>query len=254
MITYDTLGATYTATRRPDPRVGAQIRAALGDARSVINVGAGAGSYEPPQTVLAVEPSPVMIGQRPAGSAPAVQARAEALPVAGAAADAAMALLTVHHWADLDAGIAELRRVARRRIVVLTWDQRVSREFWLLREYLPAAAAFDDARTPPVERLAALLGGARIEPVLIPHDCRDGFGTAFWRRPEAYLDPVVRAGMSMLAQPGDAVLAAGLRRLESDLAAGIWHERHADLLGLESFDGGYRLLIADLSSLPGETS
>jgi SAM-dependent methyltransferase len=245
MITYDTIGVTYTATRRPDPRVGAQIRAALGDARSVINVGAGAGAYEPPQTVLAVEPSPVMISQRPAGSAPAVQARAEALPVADAAADAAMALLTVHHWADLEAGVAELRRVARRRVVVFTWDQRVTRKFWLVREYLPEAAAFDDARTPPVEQLAALLGGARIEPVPIPHDCRDGFGTAYWRRPQAYLDPVVRAGMSVLAQPGDAALAAGLRRLESDLAAGAWHERHRDLLEQDSFDGGYRLLIAD---------
>jgi SAM-dependent methyltransferase len=246
MITYDTIGVTYTATRQPDPRVGALIAAALGDARSVINVGAGAGSYEPAQTVLAVEPSPVMISQRPAGSAPAVQARAEALPVATSAADAAMALLTVHHWADLAAGIAELRRVARRRIVILSWDQRVTREFWLVREYLPEAAAFDDGRTPPVERLADLLGGARIEPVPIPHDCRDGFGVAYWRRPEAYLDPVVRAGMSMLAQPGDVALAAGLRRLEADLASGTWHDRHRDLLSRDVFDGGYRLLIADL--------
>jgi len=189
MTAYDRIGVTYTATRQPDPRVGALIGAALGDARSVINVGAGAGSYEPPQTVLAVEPSLVMISQRPAGSAPAVQARAEALPVADAAADAVMALLTVHHWAGLEAGIAELRRVARRRIVVFTWDQRVTREFWLIREYLPAVAALDDARTPPVERLAALLGGARVAPVPIPHDCRDGFFIGYWRRPRAYLDP-----------------------------------------------------------------
>jgi SAM-dependent methyltransferase len=246
MPAYDTIGATYTATRQPDPRVGAQIAAALGDARSVINVGAGAGSYEPAQTVLAVEPSPVMISQRPAGAAPAVQARAEALPVAAAAADAAMALLTVHHWADLAAGIAELRRVARRRIVIFTWDQRVTRKFWLVREYLPAAAAFDDARAPAVERLADLLGGARIEPVLIPHDCRDGFGVVYWRRPGAYLDPVVRAGMSVLAQPGEAALAAGVRRLEADLASGAWHDRHRDLLDRDVFDGGYRLLIADV--------
>ena len=246
MIAYDTIGVTYTATRQPDPRVGALIAAALGDARSVINVGAGAGSYEPEQTVLAVEPSPVMISQRPAGSAPAVQAQAEALPVATSAADAAMALLTVHHWADLAAGIAELRRVARRRIVILTWDQRVTREFWLLREYLPAAAAFDDGRTPPVEQLAALLGGARIEPVPVPHDCRDGFAVAYWRRPGAYLDPLVRAGISMLAQPGDAALAAGLLQLEADLASGAWHARHRDLLSRDFLDGGYRLLIADL--------
>jgi len=245
MTAYDRIGVTYTATRQPDPRVGALIGAALGDARAVINVGAGAGSYEPPQTVLAVEPSLVMISQRPAGSAPAVQARAEALPVADAAADAVMALLTVHHWAGLEAGIAELRRVARRRIVVFTWDQRVTREFWLIREYLPAVAALDDARTPPVERLAALLGGARVAPVPIPHDCRDGFFIGYWRRPRAYLDPVVRAGMSPLALTGDAALAPGLRRLESDLASGAWDARHRDLLDQDSFDGGYRLLIAD---------
>jgi hypothetical protein len=156
-----------------------------------------------------------------------------------------MALLTVHHWGDLAAGIAELRRVARRRIVILTWDQQVTRQFWLLREYLPAAAAFDDARALAVADLAALLGGARVEPVLIPHDCRDGFGVAYWRRPAAYLNPVVRAGMSLLAQPGEAALAAGLRRLEADLASGAWRDRHRDLLDRDTFDGGYRLLIAD---------
>ena len=128
-----------------------------------------------------------------------------------------MALLTVHHWTDLEAGIAELRRIARRRIVVLTWDQIVTRQFWLLSEYLPEAAAFDDTRAVPVDRLAALLGDARVEPVLVPHDCTDGFGAAYWRRPEAYLDPVVRAGMSMLAQPGDEVLRSGLDRLADDL-------------------------------------
>jgi SAM-dependent methyltransferase len=245
MLVYDQIGVSYTATRRPDPRIGAQIRAALGDARSVINVGAGAGSYEPPETVLAIEPSPVMIGQRPVGSAPVVQARAEALPVADGAADAAMALLTMHHWTDPEAGVAEMRRIARRRIVVLTWDQRVTREFWLVRDYLPAAAEFDDARAVPVEDLAELLGGARVEPVLVPYDCADGFGVAYWRRPDAYLDPVVRAGMSMLAQPGDDILRPGLDRLAADVSSGIWQRRHADLLRLNEFDGGYRLLIAE---------
>ena len=248
MLVYDKIGATYTVTRRPDPRIGALIRTALSDARSVINIGAGAGSYEPPQTVLAVEPSPVMIRQRPAGSAPVVQARAEALPVADNAADAAMALLTVHHWTDLEAGIAELRRIARRRIVVLTWDQEACRKFWLFSEYLPEAAAFDDARAVPVGHLADLLGGARIEPVPIPHDCTDGFATAYWRRPAAYLDPVVRAGMSILAQPGDDVLRAGLDRLAADLDSGAWHLRHYDLLNRAHFDGGYRLLTAELGA------
>jgi SAM-dependent methyltransferase len=248
VLVYDKIGATYAMTRRPDPRIGAQIRAALSDARSVINIGAGAGSYEPPQTVLAVEPSPVMIRQRPNGSAAVVQARAEALPIADGAADAAMAVLTVHHWTDLEAGIAELHRIARRRIVILTWDQAVCRRFWLLSEYLPEAAAFDDARAVPVDRLANLLGGARIEPVRIPHDCTDGFATAYWRRPEAYLDPVVRAGMSILAQPGDDVLRAGLDRLAADLGSGAWHRRHYDLADRLDFDGGYRLLTAELGA------
>ncbi|WP_328551574.1 MULTISPECIES: methyltransferase domain-containing protein [unclassified Streptomyces] len=246
MAIYDTLGATYGRTRQPDPRITAQIHAALGDAVDVINVGAGTGSYEPPRTVLAVEPSRIMLAQRPPGSAPAVRAVAEQLPVRDNAADAVMALLTVHHWSDLAAGIAELRRVARRRIVILTWDQQIFREkFWLVRDYLPQAAAFDDTRAVPIDRLAALLGGARQEPVHVPHDCTDGFGAAYWRRPHAYLDPQVRAGISMFAQAGADALAPGLAALTDDLATGRWHRRHADLLALDTIDVGYRLLVTD---------
>jgi SAM-dependent methyltransferase len=244
--TYDSLGTTYVRTRRPDPRIAARIHAALGDATDVINVGAGAGSYEPARTVLAVEPSQVMIDQRPPGSAPAVRAVAERLPLRTGAADAVMALLTVHHWHDLAAGLAELRRVARRRVVVLTWDQQVFRErFWLVRDYLPEAAAFDDTRATPIDELAGLLGGARRETVGIPHDCVDGFAAAYWRRPAAYLDPEVRTGISLLAQTGQDALAAGLARLADDLATGRWHTRHAELLALDTVDLGYRLLVAE---------
>ncbi|WTW99211.1 class I SAM-dependent methyltransferase [Streptomycetaceae bacterium NBC_01309] len=247
MSIYDTIGTSYVRTRQPDPRIAAQIHAALGDAVDVVNIGAGSGSYEPPQTILAVEPSEVMIAQRPPGSAPAVRALAERLPLRDRAADAAMALLTIHHWTDPAAGIAELRRVAKRRIVVLTWDQQVFRErFWLVRDYLPQAAAFDDDRALPMRDLTEMLGGARQEPVLIPHDCTDGFGAAYWRRPEAYLDPGVRAGISMLAQTGDAALAPGLAALADDLDTGHWHDRYADLLALDSIDVGYRLLVAEL--------
>jgi len=246
MTVYDAIGLTYATTRRPDPRIEAQLAAALGDARSVVNVGAGAGSYEPPATVLAVEPSSVMIGQRPAGSAPVVQARAEALPVGAKAVDAAMAVLTVHHWNDVDAGIAELRRVARRRVAVLTSDHRVFRRFWLLRDYLPDVAAMDSAKVVPVGRLASLLGGARIEPVPVPHDCTDGFAAAYWRRPHAYLDPVVRAGISLLAQASSDDLQPGLDRLAADLESGRWHRRHRDLLHRAHLDAGYRLLVADV--------
>ncbi|MFE7131372.1 methyltransferase domain-containing protein [Streptomyces sp. NPDC057638] len=246
MATYNSIGATYAGTRRPDPRIAARIQQALGGAATVINVGAGTGSYEPAQTVWAVEPSSVMIAQRPAGSAPALAASAESIPLADDAAEAAMALLTVHHWSDLEAGIGELRRIARRRIVILTFDHEVSRGFWLLDEYLPEAAAVDDTRAVAVERLATLLGGARVETVPIPHDCADGFLAAFWRRPGAYLDPQVRAGISLFAQIGDDVIQPGLDRLSEDLRSGRWHRRHSDLLDREALDVGYRLLVADL--------
>ncbi|MGX1668865.1 class I SAM-dependent methyltransferase [Streptomyces sp. NPDC055400] len=225
MAIYDTLGATYGRTRRPDPRIATQIHAALGNAADVINVGAGTGSYEPPQTVLAVEPSHVMLAQRPPQSAPAVGAVAERLPLRDNAADAVMAVLTVHHWTDLPAGIAELRRVARRRIVILTWDQEVfRRQFWLVRDYLPQAAAFDDTRAVPTDLLVTLLGGAHQKPVHVPHDCTDGFGAAYWRRPHAYLDPQVRAGISLFTQTGEDVLAPGLR-VCSSRAIGTWPAR-----------------------------
>ncbi|WP_019064030.1 methyltransferase domain-containing protein [Streptomyces prunicolor] len=246
MAVYDTLGTTYARTRRPDTRIAARIHAALGDATDVINVGAGTGSYEPARTILAVEPSRIMLAQRPHGAAPAVCAVAERLPLRDDAADAVMALLTVHHWSDLAAGIAELRRVARRRVLVLTWDQQVYRErFWLVRDYLPQAAAHDDTRAVATERLAALLGGARVETVPVPHDCTDGFGAAYWRRPDAYLDPQVRAGISMLAQTGEDALAPGLAALADDLTSGRWHARYADLLARDTVDVGYRLLVAD---------
>lgn len=246
MAVYDVIGVGYSAIRRPDPRIGARLHVALGDARSVINVGAGTGSYEPASTVLAVDPSAVMISQRPPGSAPAVLGRAEALPVADGTVDAAMAVLTVHHWSDLEAGIAELWRAARSRIVVLTCDDRVFRNFWLVREYLPqAAAAYDEARLVEIDRLAALLGGARIETVPIPHDCTDGFAAAYWRRPQAYLDPAVRSGISLFTAIDDECLQPTLDRLAGDLRSGRWHERHADLVDQNDLDAGYRILVAD---------
>jgi SAM-dependent methyltransferase len=244
MTVYDRIGRSYRTTRRPDPRIGAQVAAALSGMTSVVNVGAGAGSYEPAETAVAVEPSSVMVGQRPAGSAPCVRGRAEALPLRGGSVDAALAVLTVHHWSDLEAGIAELRRVARRRVVILTWDQAVFCEFWLVREYLPAAAAVSAGHAVPVSRLVGLLPGARVEPVLVPHDCTDGFGAAYWRRPEAYLDPGVRAGISMLAQADPRALADGLSALAADLGSGAWRERHRELSELDRLDAGYRLVVS----------
>ena len=242
---YDAIGRTYTATRGTEPRIAARIWDALGDARTVVNVGAGTGSYEPPdRDVTAVEPSAVMIAQRPPDAAPAVQASAEALPFADASFDAAMAVLTIHHWSDFAAGAAELRRVARDRVVVLSWDPTYVGRMWLLPEYFPPEHADDDvAGFPSLAEQAAALGDAAVEVVPIPWDCRDGFFSAFWRRPEAYLDPAVRAGISTLAKRSEDELAEGLARLRADLDSGAWARRHADLLERDELDLGYRLLV-----------
>jgi SAM-dependent methyltransferase len=239
---YDAIGRTYTATRQTEPRIAARIWAALGDARTVVNVGAGTGSYEPPdREVTAVEPSEVMIAQRPPHAAPAVQASAEALPFADDSFDAAMAVLTLHHWTDWRAGCAELKRVARERVVVFSWDPTFRGRMWLSAEYFEALSWQDVADFPSLPDQAAALD-ADIEVVPIPWDCRDGFFSAFWRRPEAYLDPAVRAGISTMARR-EAELADGLARLRADLDSGEWARRHADLLELEELDVGYRLLI-----------
>ena len=240
---YDRIGRTYATTRRPDPRIQAAIFAALGDAETVVNVGAGTGSYEPPQTVLAVEPSAVMIAQRPPGSAPAVQATAEHIPLPDGACDAALASLTIHHWPDRPRGLAELRRVAR-RVVVFTVDPAYLRTFWFSRDYLPEGADRDLARFEPIEQVCEWMGGdVEVTPVPIPHDCVDGFFGAFWRRPAAYLDPAVRAGNSNFAGLDDATDRA-VTRLAGDLESGVWRERNRELLDLDQLDLGYRLLAS----------
>ena len=239
---YDRIGRAYASTRRPDPRVDAAIRAALGDAASVVNVGAGAGSYEPPQTVLAVEPSAAMIAQRPEGAAPAVQATAERIPLPDGACEAALAVLTIHHWADPGRGVAEMRRVAR-RVVILTWDPDFADAFWLVRDYLPESKDLDRGRMPSIAQVCEWMGGAEAASVPVPHDCADGFFAAFWRRPEAYLDPRVRAGMSNLSQLGAPVERA-VAALRADLESGAWGERNRDLLELDELDLGYRLLAS----------
>ncbi len=247
MALYDGIGCSYRRTRQADPRIAVAIGAALGDAGTVVNVGAGAGAYEPPGTVLAVEPSRVMLAQRPPGAAPAVEAVAEALPLADDAVDAALAVLTVHHWTDVAAGVAEMRRVARRRVVFFTWWPERVADFWLLRDYLPAAAVTDARLAVQIRDLTRLLGNdAVIRPVPVPHDCVDGFAAAFWRRPAAYLDPDVRAGMSVFATTEPAAISEGLARLEADVGSGAWHRTHADLLQLDALDVGYCTVSVDL--------
>jgi SAM-dependent methyltransferase len=242
---YDQIGTTYAGTRRPDRRVERQIALALGDARSVVNVGAGVGSYEPrDREVVAVEPSAVMLAQRPPGAAPAVQASAERLPFADDAFDAALAVLTMHHWSDWRAGIAELRRVARERIVLLTFDPDFIDRYWLVRDYLPEIAVLDEGRFPSLATLAEAMGGAGATPVPIPDDCTDGFLCAFWKRPLAYLDPAVRANISSLAVLPAHVVDPAMAGLQRDVADGSWAERNADLLDRDAADFGYRLLVA----------
>jgi SAM-dependent methyltransferase len=253
MALYDTIGRSYAATRRPDPRIAAAVRAALGDARSVVNVGAGAGAYEPEDLdVLAVEPSAVMIAQRPPGSARVVQAGAERLPLEDGSVDAALAILTDHHWRDRPAGLRELRRVARRRVVLLNADPARLGDFWLNREYLTESARLiaEPYKRPGHwgDELGRLLGAdLELRVVPVPHDCTDGFHLAYWRRPEAYLDPRVRANISVFVRlPGRHVDAA-LAALAEDLETGTWQARHRDLADRTELDLGLRLVIAELT-------
>jgi hypothetical protein len=240
---YDTIGATYAVTRRTEPRIAAQVWAALGDARTVLNVGAGTGSYEPSdRDVTAVEPSAVMRAQRPVGGARCVAATAETLPFEDQSFDAAMAFATVHHWQDPIAGLHEMRRVARRVVVFTcdTSDRSWRRRFWLTRDYLPEVAA---SRVGLATELARAIG-ARMEPVLIPWDCADGFFEAYWRRPEAYLDEHVRRGISVWSKVGPDAEQRAVHNLRGDLASGRWAERNRDLVDLEAAELGLRLLIA----------
>ena len=240
---YDTIGTTYAVTRRTEPRIAAQVWAALGDARTVLNVGAGTGSYEPPdRDVTAVEPSAVMRAQRSEGAAPCVAATAESLPFADRSFDAAMAFATVHHWHDPIAGLREMQRVARRVVVFTceTTERSWRGRFWLTRDYLHEVAA---SRVGLATRLARAIG-ARMEPVLVPWDCADGFFEAYWRRPEAYLDERIRRGVSVWAGVGPDAEQRVVRSLGDDLASGRWVERNRDLLGLDEAELGLRLLVA----------
>jgi SAM-dependent methyltransferase len=239
-VLYDTIGIDYSALRRPDPRIAAAIHAHLDGAASVLNVGAGAGSYEPPHlSVTAVEPSAAMIQQRPEGDAVVVQAAAEDLPFEDKSFDASMAILTVHHWSDVRKGLREMRRVTRGKIIVLTFDPLAS-NFWLL-DYLPELGTLDQQQMPAMIDFEAVLGPVERIAVPIPQDCTDGMLCAYWRRPAAYLDPKVRRSMSSFWKIGD--VTEPLRRLEDDLQSGKWERKYSRFLHQESCDFGYHLLV-----------
>jgi SAM-dependent methyltransferase len=241
-LDYDAIGRAYDRHRRPDPRIAQAIAAALGGAESIVNVGAGTGSYEPRgRYVVGVEPSRTMIAQRAATAAPCVRAAAAHLPFADGAFAAAMAILTLHHWEQRRAGLLELRRVARERIIIVTWDP-AQPGFWLTRDYFPAIHALDRELFPSLGELRASLGPLAVTPLSIPHDCVDGFLGAYWRRPAAYLDAQIRSAISTFARLADP--GPGLAALRRDLDTGEWAQRNAELLEQEEIDLGYRLVSA----------
>jgi SAM-dependent methyltransferase len=241
---YDRIGAGYANRRRPDPRLAAVISGALKDADSILNV--GTGSYEPTdRRVVAVEPAIAMIRQRPTSAAPVVRACAEALPFPDRSFGAALAVLTIHHWSDWQAGLHEMVRVSRRRIVLFTWDPQ-SESFWL-GDYFPHLIDADRSRFPSLTALHAILGEIEIAPVRIAHDCTDGFMGAYWRRPSAYLDPSVRSAISSLASGASSV---ALSRLADDLSTGAWERKHGQMIKHKEIDLGYRLVVASLPPNP----
>lgn len=244
---YDEIGLNYTDFRQADPRIEARVWAALGDARSVVNIGAGTGSYEPrDREVTAVEPSSLMIAKRPEGAAPSLQGVAEALPLDDKSVDAAMAIFTIHHWTDLDAGLAEMRRVARQRIVLLTIDAAINAEIWTLAEYFPEAMALEEAVMPSIASLEASLPGATIEAVPMPSRCRDEFTSALWDRPELFLEPATLRASSLWHRLNPEMIERGQERLRADLESGRWDERHGHLRTLAELDIGLRLVSEEL--------
>lgn len=238
---YDTIGINYAELRRPDQRITRIIEGALGSAQTVLNVGAGTGSYEPTDRhLIAVEPSREMIQRRSPAAAEAIQASADDLPFDDKSFDASMAILTIHHWPDKEAGLREMRRVTRGRIVLLTFDP--SHRPWLTN-YLPELAALDETQMPTMSDYERWLGSVQITPVPVPHDCSDGFLYAYWRRPASYFDTYIQSGISSFWAISNA--EAGLRNLRRDLETGEWERRHAELLTLDEYDAGYRLVVAD---------
>lgn len=237
---YERLGTSYRRARRADPRLAALIADAIGDARTVVNVGAGTGSYEPADRyVVAVEPAAAMRAQRSPGAAPCIAASAETLPFDDASVDVTLGIYTDFHWSDRARGVAEMRRVARRSVVLLTVDSEHADSYWLIRDYFPEGRNL----FAPLAELLAMLPGAAVRPVMIPEDCQDGFVHAFWKRPDALLDPDVRASMALFGRTPADCLRTRIDRLRTDLANGTWHRRNESLLDTPVADLGHRLVV-----------
>jgi len=241
---YDAIGKNYAGYRRPDPRIASAILSALEGAQSVVNIGAGSGSYEPnDRYVVAVEPSETMIRQRPPKSAPVVRASAMNLPFRDNSFDAALAILTVHHWPDQKRGLREMSRVAKRS-VIFTWDQEFAASMWLTRDYFPQIAELGKTVCPPLDSYREAFDRVHFVTIPLPHDCTDGFLQAYWRRPETYFSDEARCAISAFALVD---VGPGLARLRQDLSDGTWSRRNADILDRTELDFGYRLVVGERS-------
>jgi SAM-dependent methyltransferase len=248
---YEQIGRGYARTRREDARLARRILEALGSAKTVVNVGAGAGSYEPrDRHVIAIEPSDVMAGQRPAGLAPAIRASAGTLPLRDQSVDAAMAVLSIHHWdEEQERGVREMRRVARGPVVIVTYEPAVSGQMWLMAEYLPEVAELDHRIFPTANLVASWLGGTTdVQTVEIPRDTPDWTLGSFWAHPERVLDPQARKATSGFARMDANVIQRVADAVERDLHSGDWDQRHSHLRQLKSYDAGLRLLINSAAS------
>ena len=239
---YDKIGHYYSLTRQTDPRIQQRLLTELRGARRILNIGAGAGSYEPVEAnLVAVEPSAKMIAQRKTDSHPVEQACAEKLPFADASFSHAMTVLSMHHWEDRAKAFAEINRVATDKFIAITWDPSAE-PFWLTRDYFPQIHSMDMELFPGVSTLAEFFDAVSVTPIPIPEDCLDGFLAAFWKRPQAYLDSSVRQSISAFAKIADP--DSGLEKLAADLESGVWEHNNADILSQSELDAGYRLVVA----------
>ena len=242
---YDQIGVGYTVTRRTDPKIEAQIKSELVNAKSIVNIGAGAGSYEPKgMNLVAVEPSIEMINQRSLGSYPVKQAKADKLPFPDKSFSHAMTVLSMHHWENRQQAFDEIKRVITTRFVAITWFPDLA-PFWLTRDYFPEIYEIDRQIFPSINELKKSFKNTEVKPLLIPDDCKDGFLACFWKRPEAYLHKNVRSAISTFSKIKN--LEVGLEKLENDLTTGEWKKRNVDLLSKSWIDVGYRIVSVDLS-------
>lgn len=246
-VDYAALGQHYSHIRRTDPCIAAWVHRALGDARTVLNVGAGSGSYEPhDRYVLAVEPSQAMRAQRPKDSAPAINAVAEELPLDDQSVDAAMAIITVHQWRDLDKGLQELKRVSRGPVIILTFDGEALDRYWLAH-YAPELISVERPRYPEIQKIADMLGKeTQVHTVPIPIDCQDGFTEAYYARPEAFLDVSVRRSQSAWSFVTQEDQSRFVSELQRDLESGVWDGRFGEWRKKPYFEGSLRLLIGNV--------